>query len=136
MASFGSGRTAMPLQQLEHFTICCRDLERTRDFYSEVLGLRVGARPGLPFAGYWLYCGDVPVVHLVTEDGAVGLKASGPGTGALDHIAFRGVDVDAMLARLHEENLEVRENRIPDFGVHQLFVHDPDGILIELNFRG
>jgi catechol 2,3-dioxygenase-like lactoylglutathione lyase family enzyme len=125
----------MPLEQLEHFTVCCSDLERTRNFYSDVLGLTVGARPHLPFEGYWLYCGGVPAVHLVTERGAVGLKASGPGTGAVDHIAFRGVDVEAMLARLRERKVEIRENRIPDFGIHQLFIHDPDGILIELNFR-
>lgn len=126
----------MPAAQLEHYTIRCRDLERTRAFYSEMLGLSVGPRPNFGFPGYWLYCGEVPVVHLVTGAGAVG-KASddAEGTGHLDHIAFRATDVAAMIAKLKANDLPFRENKVPDFRVHQVFVHDPDGILVELNFR-
>jgi len=55
----------MPAQSLNHYTIKVRDLERTRNFYQEVVGLKVGDRPPLPFPGYWLYCGDIPTVHLI-----------------------------------------------------------------------
>ncbi len=45
----------MGLNALNHFTIRTADLERTKAFYSEVLGLPVGYRPPLGFPGYWLY---------------------------------------------------------------------------------
>ena len=55
----------MPLGVLQHYTIEPADLERTRDFYCEVLGLEVGERPPLGFPGYWLYSGGVATVHLL-----------------------------------------------------------------------
>ncbi|MDE2133578.1 MAG: hypothetical protein KGM97_10840 [Alphaproteobacteria bacterium] len=57
----------MAVDMLEHFTVRCSRLERTRDFYPEIIGLRVGLRPDFDFASYWLYLGDQPVVHLVRE---------------------------------------------------------------------
>jgi catechol 2,3-dioxygenase-like lactoylglutathione lyase family enzyme len=56
----------MGINVLHHVTVKTDDLEATRDFYRDVLGLEVGFRPDLDFSGYWLYCGDVPVVHLQT----------------------------------------------------------------------
>ncbi|WP_431269702.1 VOC family protein [Dankookia sp. P2] len=55
----------MPLEGLNHYTIRPVDLERTRQFYEDVLGLHVGYRPPLNFPGYWLYVGDNPTVHLI-----------------------------------------------------------------------
>lgn len=55
----------MPLNALNHFTIRPVDLERTKDFYCDVLGLPIGYRPPLGFPGYWLYCGAIPTVHLI-----------------------------------------------------------------------
>ena len=43
---------AMPLGTLQHFTIEPSDLERTKDFYCDVLGLENGDRPPLDFPGY------------------------------------------------------------------------------------
>jgi catechol 2,3-dioxygenase-like lactoylglutathione lyase family enzyme len=126
----------MPVEQLEHYTIRCRDLERTRDFYRDFIGLEVGPRPNFNFAGYWLYCGGVPVLHLVEARGGAGAAdGDGHSTGALDHIAFRGLDRDAMVAQFKRHDIAFREASVPDFKLHQVFVHDPDGILIELNFR-
>src|SRR6185437_9587161 len=56
-------------------------------------------------------------------------------TAALDHIAFRGLDLDATRATLKSRGLRYRENEVPGARISQIFVHDPDGILIELNFR-
>ena len=55
----------MPLGILQHYTIEPSNLEKTRKFYCEVLGLKNGDRPPLGFPGYWLYSGDVPTVHLL-----------------------------------------------------------------------
>src|SRR6202000_2921008 len=58
-------RHAMALNALHHITVMTKDLDATRDFYRDILGLTEGFRPELPFPGYWLYCGETPVVHLV-----------------------------------------------------------------------
>ena len=55
----------MPAMSLNHYTILARDLEATKNFYTDVVGLSVGDRPPLGFPGYWLYCGGVPTVHLI-----------------------------------------------------------------------
>ena len=55
----------MPLGGLQHYTIEPQDLERTKDFYVDVLGLENGERPPLGFPGYWLYSGGQATVHLM-----------------------------------------------------------------------
>ena len=128
----------MALEALEHYTVQCTDLDVTRDFYRDVLGLTVGPRPNFTFAGYWLYAGEVPVVHLLGADGALpenkNCDVHGD-TGAFDHIAFRGSNVETTLASLKKHGIAFRENQIRDFGLHQVFVRDPNGIMVEMNFR-
>ena len=127
----------MPVEMLEHYTIRCENLERTRDFYRDVRGLTVGDRPNFPFKGYWLYLGGVPIVHLVDAKEAADRDGPhhGSDTAAFDHIAYRGLDVEARRATLRAHNLKFREAGVPGGRLQQIFVHDPDGILGELIFR-
>ncbi len=122
----------MPVASLQHVNIHCRDVDRTRDFYVRILGLSVGDRPPVASVGYWLYLGQHPVIHLVqrVEDAS----ASGATTGAIDHVAFQGTDLEATRAALEAEGLVFREAIVPRDGTVQIFVHDPDGVKIELNF--
>ena len=85
----------MGLNALHHVTVKTNDLDATRDFYSEVLGLEVGFRPDLDFPGYWLYCGPTPVVHLVPRENAIGGGPSND-TGPFDHFAFLASDFDGI----------------------------------------
>ena len=121
----------MPADRLEHYTIRCASLERTRDFYCDMLGLTVGERPPFNFNGYWLYLAGSPIVHLVEQSGD-----EGRATGALDHIAFAASDIDATRTLLTRNGHKIREAGVPGARVRQLFVSDPDGIMVELNFRG
>jgi catechol 2,3-dioxygenase-like lactoylglutathione lyase family enzyme len=135
----------MTVSALEHITIRCAQLRLTRDFYCRVLGLREGARPDFPFRGHWLYLEDVPVIHLVeaADTGGAGWAQEGrrappspeDGTGAFDHVAFRGGDFEAMRARLTAAQAGFRERIVPGGTLRQLFVHDPEGVLVEINFR-
>jgi catechol 2,3-dioxygenase-like lactoylglutathione lyase family enzyme len=121
----------MPVETLEHYTIRCRDLEATRVFYENVLGLKAGPRPEFAFPGYWIYCAGAPMVHLVGD----GESKAGQPTGALDHIAFRGIDLERTREHLHNMAVDFREAEVPGGRLHQIFLRDPDGIQIELNFR-
>jgi len=122
----------MPVDALQHINIRAADACRTRDFYVRVLGLRVGDRPPFASTGYWLYLNDEPVIHLVqkTPDEAPSARSTGP----IDHIAFRGVGLDATREALTREGIAFQEKRVPRDDSVQLFVLDPDGVRIELNF--
>ena len=56
-------------------------------------------------------------------------------TGPVDHIAFAAQDYDSVLARLQRLGVSVRVNDNPGNTVRQLFVFDPNGVKIEINFR-
>ncbi|HEV7284395.1 MAG TPA: VOC family protein, partial [Kaistia sp.] len=102
-------------------------------FYEDVLGLEAGERPPFPFPGLWLYAGDgTPVVHLVGTGAPA--PGTGSGTGALDHVAFTARDLDATRRRLAEKGVPFSERTVPLLGMIQVFVNDPHGIRIELNF--
>lgn len=126
----------MPLEGLNHYTIRCADLAATRAFYTEVLGLEEGPRPPLGFPGHWLYAGGQPVVHLVgprADDAARPPRAAGP-TGLFDHIAFSARGLREMKARLMAAGVAFEERLVPRDGQTQLFLRDPDGVAVELNF--
>ena len=131
----------MPVNKLDHFLVRAADLAATKAFYETVLGLRDGDRPSFPFPGHWLYLGDSPCVHLVGTSGDAAQSAylddgggagADVGSGAVDHIAFSATDLDGMLERFEDLGVPARRREVP--GLVQLFVEDPNGITIELNF--
>ncbi|MEH2497838.1 catechol 2,3-dioxygenase-like lactoylglutathione lyase family enzyme [Bradyrhizobium sp. AZCC 1678] len=130
----------MGLGGLQHYTIEPSDLERTKDFYCDVLGLENGDRPPLDFPGYWLYSGGAATVHLMgtrkPREGIVvrGTEKKYEDTGRLDHIAFAATDVEGMRKRLQSKGVKFRESIVPRTGDTQFFLYDPDGVGVELNF--
>ena len=109
-------------------------------FYCDVLGLENGDRPPLGFPGYWLYSGGVATVHLLGErkprDGIVvrGTEKKFEDTGRFDHIAFAATDLSGVRKRLQSKNVTFREQIVPRTGAAQIFLYDPDGVGVELNF--
>jgi catechol 2,3-dioxygenase-like lactoylglutathione lyase family enzyme len=139
---------AMSLQ-LNHYSIRTADLEACRRFYEGVLGLAVGPRPAFPFPGLWLYAGDPSVysnavVHIIgyDRDDPKGLTdylggrdpASLQGTGVVDHVAFAATGLAAMRERLAGLGIAARERTVPSLGLQQVFIEDPNGVTIELNY--
>ena len=114
-----------------HVNIRCTDLEATRRFYERFCGLTAGDRPPFSSRGYWLYAGDQPVVHLVQcqpDD------PSAPGSGSIDHLAFRGSELESLRLALAEGGVPYREAIVPGDGTVQVFLRDPNGIQVELAF--
>jgi catechol 2,3-dioxygenase-like lactoylglutathione lyase family enzyme len=137
----------MAINLLDHCSIRTVKLEETRDFYVDVLGMTDGDRPDFDFPGNWLYVDGKAVVHLVgvDPDDPSGLEAylggsidpsDLQGSGAFDHIAFRGQDAGAMLDRLKAQDVDYRERQVPGMDLFQIFVTDPNGITVELNYFG
>jgi catechol 2,3-dioxygenase-like lactoylglutathione lyase family enzyme len=133
----------MPLTQIEHYLVLTDDLDGTRDFYRDALGMRDGPRPPLGFPGYWLYVGDVPCIHIAewntyrahSTTAGISVSTRAPGTGPLDHIAFNAVDLAGVKARLSAHAVRYSVNEVPNAGLTQLFLHDPNGVKVEINVR-
>jgi catechol 2,3-dioxygenase-like lactoylglutathione lyase family enzyme len=133
----------MPLSHIEHFLLQTADMEGTRKWYTEVLGMRVGPNPDFKFPVFWLYLGDKDVVH-VTEGGKgvsanrkayVGQQSDAvSGTGVVDHIAFRASGLREMIAHLEKLKVDFKQRQVDDQGLYQLFMFDPNGVKIELNY--
>ncbi len=121
----------MGIEAFQHVNTRSADVDRTKAFYVDVIGLTAGERPPFAFQGYWLYLAGQAVLHLVQR--APGDRHH-DGTGNLDHVAFLASDYGAMRARLVERGLPFREAVVPRDGTRQIFVKDPDGLTIELNF--
>ncbi len=133
----------MPLTRLDHFSVRTSDVEGAKAFYENVLGLRAGARPDFPFPGAWLYQGDRAVVHIIGVDAkdSSGLQdylgdrgAAGQGTGNFDHIAFVATDFEGMRKHLSGLGVPFRERSVPGLALEQIFVTDPSGVTVEINF--
>ena len=126
----------MPVSALDHYTIRCSeaDLEPLRDFYTRHIGLRVGDRPPIPAPGFWLYSEGRPIVHLYAIGGAGEAARGAALTGPLDHISFRAHDLEATRAQLRAAGIAFDEAPVPEWPLHQVFLHDPKGLKIELTF--
>ena len=127
----------MALRRLEHVLVLTDDLEATKAFYCDALGFEAGERPSLGFPGYWLYLGSEPCVHIAERSAyeahaaTLGLAAQ---EAAVDHVAFAAEGYEQLASRLAAQGVEAVTNDVPAAGFRQLFVTDPNGVRIELNF--
>ncbi|MEO9969129.1 MAG: VOC family protein [Hyphomonadaceae bacterium] len=116
----------------DHFTIVTDDLSVTENFYTTLLGFRVGPRPDFKFPGLWLYANDAAILHVMQVD-----EMPTPRKGVLDHMAFRGEDVNALLRKLKTAGLTYRIVRTPaPWDQWQVFFEDPNGAVVEVDFDG
>jgi catechol 2,3-dioxygenase-like lactoylglutathione lyase family enzyme len=132
------------LNKMEHFLVMTYDVDATRDFYRDVLGFQEGPRPELGFLGHWLYLGEIPVIHIAewasytahSERLGIPVTRPAPGTGPLDHVAFNGADSGyaTLRERLDRHGLKYHPNDSPAIGLRQIFLDDPNGLKLELNF--
>jgi catechol 2,3-dioxygenase-like lactoylglutathione lyase family enzyme len=117
---------------LNHFSIRTLDMAATEAFYSKVLGLTAGPRPPFPFPGFWMYAGSHDnyanaVVHII------GMDKNDP-EGLKKYLGFFATGLEGMLKHLKTLGVAFRERTVPSIGLHQLFLDDPTGIVIELNY--
>ncbi|MGJ4931222.1 VOC family protein [Bradyrhizobium sp. HKCCYLS2038] len=118
---------------LDHFNIRTRNLQETIRFYEDVLGLENGARPNFAFPGAWMYSEGRPVVHLV--DISPTSEAQKPDSGVVHHVAFVSRGFAGMKARLAEKGMPYDARQVPGGELWQIFVRDPNGVMIELNYE-
>lgn len=133
----------MTISRLDHVSVRTADVEGTRKFYEDILRLDVGPRPDFPFPGLWLYKDDRAVVHIVgiDKDDPSGLMEYLGGevsvstdTGSFDHVAFVCTDLEGSRRHFDACKIPYREREVPGLKLHQIFLTDPNGVTVELNY--
>lgn len=125
----------MRVNRIDHINLRTSLLEETSVFYEKLLGLKRGRAAGMDQSrNAWLYDEEGrPIVHVnMPERGE--REMPGDDTGRVHHIALDCTGYDAMIARLDELQQAYQSNVIAEIGLRQLFVMDPNGLRLELNF--
>jgi catechol 2,3-dioxygenase-like lactoylglutathione lyase family enzyme len=118
----------MPL--LNHVNMRCTNLDITRQFLEQTIGVKLGARPPIPFPGYWLYDdSDRAVIHLIEAKTPLSVEA------AVDHVAFSIENLSERIAQLNAQGHNLQPMAVPGTDIYQVFVNGPDHIQIELQGR-
>jgi catechol 2,3-dioxygenase-like lactoylglutathione lyase family enzyme len=123
----------MSVGTLDHFNIRTRKLDDTVRFYEDVMGLEKGPRPNFAFPGVWMYSEGKAVVHIV--DISKTDEAQKPDSGVVHHVAFASRGFDSMKQRLESKKMPYDARQVPGGDLWQIFVDDPNGVMIELNYE-
>src|ERR1700710_336563 len=123
----------MSVGLLDHFNIRTRKLTETVRFYEDGLYLKTGYRPNLTLPVGWWYNKYKPVVQIVdiwkTDE------QQKPDSGVVHHVAFASSGFAGMKQRLKSKNLPFDVREVPGVAVWQIFVTDPNGVMLELNYE-
>lgn len=119
----------MTIKGMNHFTVLSGNLERSKTFYINILGLTEGYRPPFAFPGAWLYAGDQAILHIMAGRPLPVIAA-----GVIDHMAFTASNLQAVVDTLKQSGIHYELRRLEGLESWQLFFHDPDGAKVELDF--
>ena len=122
--------TGKPVSGINHVNIRTTDVAASSRFYVDVLDfefregqLVMGRQPN------WLYDrSGRPIIHLRI------MEAESDSTGPIDHVALDCQGLSSVIERLKARNIEFNVASVQS-GVTLVFVKDPHGVMLELNFR-
>jgi glyoxylase I family protein len=115
--------SGLEITQIDHVSVIITDVERSRRFYRDVLGLKEIAKPRtFDFVVLWFDLGNQHL-HLLLKDQ--------PDARSPRHFALRVADVAAARAYFREHGIRPEETT-PIPGADRFFIHDPDGNRIEI----
>jgi catechol 2,3-dioxygenase-like lactoylglutathione lyase family enzyme len=80
-----------------------------------------------------MYSEGKPVVHLV--DISKTDEPQKPDSGVVHHVAFASRDFAGMKRRLQSKGMPFESRQVPGGDLWQIFVDDPNGVMIELNYE-
>jgi catechol 2,3-dioxygenase-like lactoylglutathione lyase family enzyme len=132
----------MQIERIHHVSLTVSDLERSRAFYRDILGLPEIERPPFPFGGAWFGVGDGQQLHLIVHGGATFRGERGIDTRD-SHFAVRvgsyWPTVEFLKAKGYREGaaeldlLRMRLQPHATAGFPQIYILDPDRHVIEIN---
>jgi glyoxylase I family protein len=114
---------ALQITQVDHSSVIITNVERSRRFYRDVLGLTEINKPRtFDFVVLWFQLGDTQV-HLLLQEKADAISPR--------HFALRVRDVAKARTYFREQGIAIEETT-PIPGADRFFIADPDGNRIEI----
>lgn len=111
------------IAKIDHVSVLITDVDRSRAFYRDVLGMHEINRPRtFDFVALWFDLGDQHI-HLLLKDK--------PDTISPRHFALRVKDVAAARRYFKDLGIATQETTLIH-GADRFFIHDPDGNRIEI----
>ena len=128
----------MQIKNLNHMGLIVADLDQTRTFYLDFLGMKEIARPSnFLFGGAWFQAGGYEIHVILAADTTTDAGIPDPGLGKTEglatHFAFEVDDLDSYLERAKMLGIEISGgpfNR--GLGANQAYFQDPNGYQVEL----
>lgn len=117
---------------LHHVSLTVTELDRAKDFYSNILGLKEIARPNFDFPGAWYEVGQQQI-HLIVLPSSQTIRKDKRLSSREGHFALRVENYHQTLEWLEKNRVEILNKPNGKSGFAQIFCADPDGNLIELN---
>jgi glyoxylase I family protein len=115
--------SAFEVKQIDHVSVIITEVERSRRFYRDFLGLKEIAKPRtFDFVVVWFDLGNQHL-HLLLKDQADTISPR--------HFALRVADVAAARRYCQERGVATAETT-PIPGADRFFIQDPDGNRIEV----
>jgi catechol 2,3-dioxygenase-like lactoylglutathione lyase family enzyme len=121
----------MEVATIDHVNVETDELERSAKFYREVIGLKEGPRPDFDRPGFWMYAGEKPVVHIIKTD-PNNKMLTGSKDASISHFALQIKDFQTSKDHLDALGVKYDLLEVPETKVRQIFLEDPEGVLIEL----
>lgn len=116
-------KPSFSITQIDHCSVIITDVERSRRFYRDLLGMEEVPRPRtFDFIVLWFQLGNQQI-HLLLKDQADSLSPR--------HFALRVADCEAARAYFTSQGVVMLETT-PIPGASRFFIHDPDGNRIEI----
>ena len=127
----------MRLKEIGHVLLRVLDLERSKKFYSEVLGFHVLEEDPAHGGTFMALPGQSHSIDLFQVKDAAAAEGQTPGVRGLGHIAFRVESEDALKdahAALREHGVEITRT-IDHVSQKSVYFEDPDGNTLEIYFE-
>ena len=122
------------IQGLNHYNLRSdpETMEALKEFYTKIVGLKLGFRPPFKSNGYWLYAGNKDILHLSETKNDE--KKDHHVNSTFDHMAFSAEDIEKFSDKLKANNIDFYYREVPEIGTKQIFFKDIVGNGIELIF--
>ena len=129
------------IESLHHVSLPVTDLERSKQFYEKIIGLKPIERPPFDFPGAWYQVGESQQLHLIVHSQSTFRSDKDMDTRDI-HLAIRVKSYFETREFLHskgyspdagDELMKTVESPHARAGFPQIYLLDPDRNVIELN---